>query len=413
MISAGFFFSIGVRDSTRNSMTRDYTSVDADVFLPTYRRLPIEIDRAEGAEIVARDGTRYLDLLGGIAVNAAGHSHPSIIEAVERQVRRYAHVSNFLVQDAQVEFAERLTRLSGYPHLFLSNSGTEAIEGALKLVRKHGSERGRSKVIAFEGAFHGRSYGALSLMHKPKYKEGMGPFLQDIVTLPYNDVERLREEIDGNTAGIFVEFLQGEGGIIEASSAFIEELSTAQKEHNLLIVADEIQAGAGRTGEFFSFSSLPIHPDLVTMAKVIGGGLPLGAILATEALRDVWGPGAHGTTFGGNPVSCAAGSALLDLLEDGLMESAAETGTLLKRGLRALQELYPSTILDIRGRGCIIGVLFPFDASDIVSRLLERGIVANATSTTVLRLLPPYLLAPAQVDRFVNTLGEVIESMDS
>lgn len=392
-------------------MNQGYSTRDKDVFLPTYNRLPIEIERAEGAEIFARDGRRYLDLLCGIAVNAAGHSHPDIISAITLQAARYAHVSNFLVQDAQVEFADRLTRLSGYPHLFLSNSGTEAVEGALKLVRKYGSGCGKQRVIAFEGAFHGRSYGALSLMNKPKYKDGMGPFLEEITILPFNDVDRLREALNESVAGIFVEFLQGEGGIREASEEFVAELARAQREHSILIVADEIQAGAGRTGEFFSFSSLPICPDIVTMAKVIGGGLPLGAILTTEELRDVWGPGAHGTTFGGNPVSCAAGAALLDLLENGLMKSAEETGKMLREKLEVLKLRRPEQILDLRGRGCMIGVEFTFDATPIVAGLLERGIIANSTSTTVLRLLPPYHLSAEQIDHFIEQLEGVLKEL--
>ena len=391
----------------------DYTSRDDALFLPTYRRLPVEIESAMGCEIVAKDGRRYLDLLGGIAVNAAGHGNLEIQEAIVRQVRRYTHVSNFFVQDAQVEFAEKLARVSGYPRVFLSNSGTESIDGALKLVRKYGTKVQKRRVIAFEGSFHGRTYGALSLMDKPKYKVGMGPFLGDIEILPFNDVLALRSacEHEDGIAGIFVEFIQGEGGIREATPAFVHEIARAQREGGALIVADEIQGGAGRTGSFFSFSDAPIEPDIVAMAKVIGGGLPLGAILVKEDLAKLWSLGSHGTTFGGNAVSCAAGSALLDLIANGLSAKAVTVGVSLIEGLRRVQQEYPAAIVDVRGRGCMIGVEFAFGAAPVVDGLLAQGIIANSTSETVLRLLPPYILAEEEIRRFLRALASVLEEL--
>lgn len=389
------------------------TDREGRLFLRTYKRLPIEIDRAEGMYIYTKDGTRYLDFLGGIAVNAAGHSHPGIVEAVTRQMGRYAHVSNFFYQDVQVEFAERLTRLSGYDRAFLCNSGTEATDGSLKLARKWGSERGKSTVLGFTGGFHGRGYGALSLMDRPKYKEGMGPFLPETGILPFNDSHALRNAVDDRTAAIFIEFLQGEGGIYWATEEFVATIFELRERHGFLVVADEIQAGAGRTGRFFSFERFGLRPDIVMTAKVIGGGLPLGAFLTTEELADVWDYGRHGTTFGGNAVACAAGGALLDLIEGGLMQHAAESGEYLIERLRGLQKNLPETIADVRGAGAIVGMEIAGEARPVVDRLLERGIIANATNENVIRFLPPYIFGREHVDALIEGLRGCLVELDS
>lgn len=381
-------------------------------FLQTYRRLPIEIDYAEGMEIVANDGTRYIDFLGGIAVNAAGHSHPAIIEAVTRQMHRYAHVSNLFYQDAQIEFVERLTRLSGYSRAFLTNSGTEANEGALKLARSWGAAKGRKEIVGFTGGFHGRTYGVLSIMEKPLYKEGMGPFLGETSVLPFNDVEALLAHLSDQTCAVFVEALQGEGGVRWMSEEFAAALIEAKGRHGFLIVADEVQAGCGRTGPFFSFERFGLTPEIVTTAKVLGGGLPLGAIVTIEELAEVWSYGRHGTTFGGNAVSCAAGAAFLDLYEEELQENVGLMGTYLLHSLERLAALYPTIICDIRGGGLMIGLEFDRPTADIVARLLSHGIIANATNENVLRLLPPYIIKEIHVDMLVEALGSILATIE-
>jgi acetylornithine/succinyldiaminopimelate/putrescine aminotransferase len=245
-------------------------------------------------------------------------------------------------------------------------------------------------------------------MEKPLYKEGMGPFLEGITILPYNDPDRLRREVSEGTAAIFIEFLQGEGGIRHASEEFIREIERAQKESGALVVADEIQTGGGRTGQFFSFDGKGIRPDIVTLAKVIGGGLPLGAILATEALSGVWKTGEHGTTFGGNAVACAAGSAFLDLLQDGLMQRAGIAGELMLRYLGKLKDEFPAAVLDVRGAGCIVGVEFAYEARPIVEKLFDRGILANSTAGNVLRLLPPYIVEEQHIIKLIDSLREIL-----
>lgn len=380
------------------------TDKERRLFLQTYKRLPIEIDRAEGMYIYTKEGERYLDFLGGIAVNAAGHSHPRIVEAVTRQISRYAHVSNFFYQDAQIDFVERLTRLSGYNRAFLCNSGTEATDGALKLARKWGAERGKSTVFGFTGSFHGRGYGALSLMDKPKYKEGMGPFLPETGSLPYNDADALRAAVNEKTAAVFLEFLQGEGGIFWATDEFVDTLFELKRQYDFLVVADEVQAGGGRTGTFFSFERFGVRPDIVTTAKVIGAGLPLGAILTTEEMANVWDYGRHGTTFGGNAVACAAGSALLEMLEEGLMERAATSGEMFIDRLKELQAELPEKIVEVRGTGAIVGVEINEEARPVVERMLQHHIIANATNENVIRFLPPYAIGREEIERVAEAL---------
>lgn len=393
-------------------MTATLTEREHEHFLPTYKRLALEVDHAEGMYVQTLNGDRYLDFLGGIAVNALGHSHPGVIAAIERQLRRYMHLSNYFYQDAQITFVEKLCQLSGYDRAFLSNSGTEAADGAIKFARAWGGSQGKTRVIGFTGGFHGRTYGALSIMDKPRYKDGMGPFLPDCITLPFNDIEALRgaiAEADGTVCSVFIEHLQGEGGIEWATEEFVRELFALRQQHGFLVIADEVQAGAGRTGTFFGFDRFNVRPDVVTVAKAIGGGLPLGAILTTESLANIWGPGQHGTTFGGNAVACTAGLVVLEELENGLMESVRTTGEYLRQQLERLKEEFPAIIRDVRGAGAMMGIGLHVPAEPFVQALLQRKIIANATSETVIRLLPPYIFQPEHVDQVVEGLRTVFQ----
>lgn len=380
-------------------------------FIPTYKRLPLEVDRAEGMYLFTKDGRRYLDFLGGIAVNSLGHCHPAVIAAIERQLHRYAHLSNYFYQDAQIEFAEALTAASGYSRLFLTNSGTEATDGAMKLARMHGSARDRSEIIGLSGGFHGRTYGALSIMDKPAYKEGMGPFLPGTSVIPFNDVAALESAVGRGTCAVMLEFLQGEGGIHWVGEDFVRRLFELRAEKGFLVIADEVQAGGGRTGSFFSFDRFGVRPDIVTVAKGLGGGLPLGAILITDELAGVWGPGRHGTTFGGNALACAAGSTVLAELRSGLMQKVAETGAYAIAKLEELRAEFPAKIAEVRGAGAMLGAELAVPVPQVVERMLERGVIANATSETVLRLLPPMIYEREHVDEMITVLREVLAEM--
>lgn len=378
--------------------------LEKKVFFQTYKRLPIVIERAEGAKIWDVDGNEYLDFLAGIAVNALGHSHPKIIQAAKNQIDKYMHVSNYFYQEPQIRLAEKLTEVTGYSRVFFTNSGTEATEGAIKLVRKYSHDKGKTEIIAFSGGFHGRTYGALSIMDKPKYKENMGPFLPNTKVITLNDEEELERSINDKTAAVFLEFVQGEGGIVSPTKNFIDKLEELRCRYNFLIVADEIQCGVGRTGKFFGFEHFGVKPDIVTMAKGIGGGLPLGVILATEQLANVWERGNHGTTYGGNAVACATGLVVIEELLSGVMENVNTVGEYLKTKLLQLQEQFPNLIEEVRGHGLMLGLLLKFDAQLLVDELLHQQVISNAASGNVLRIVPPLIITLDEAQLFITKL---------
>jgi acetylornithine/succinyldiaminopimelate/putrescine aminotransferase len=381
---------------------------ESNVLFHTYKRLPIEIERAEGMYIYTKDGNKYLDMLGGIAVNSLGHSNPKIIEAIEIQIRRYMHVSNFFYQDKQIEFAEKLSKQTGYSKVFLSNSGSESTEGSLKLARLWGTKNNKNEIVAFTGSFHGRTYGALSLMDKPKYKNGMGPFLPNIKVIEYNNVEKLIETISINTNAVCLEFIQGEGGVEKVSEEFVNVLKELKNKFNFLIMADEVQAGAGRTGVFNSFDQFNIKPDIIWLAKGIGGGLPLGAILANDEIASLWTYGKHGTTFGGNAVSCSAGIVVLDELNNGLMNDVKLVGNDFIFKLNLLKKKFPEKIKEVRGEGAIIVIEMFENAEIFVNKLLEQKIISNSTNGNVIRLLPPLIYTSEHNELFVNEFEKIL-----
>lgn len=396
--------------TTEITATQEIIDREHAVVFQTYRRISVAIDRAEGMRIYDVDGRAYLDMLGGIAVNALGHSHRRIIEAVEQQIRRYMHVSNVFYQEPQVMLAEQLVKASGYPRVFFSNSGAESTDGAMKIARRFGSATGRYDIIGFSGGFHGRTYGALSVMDKPLYKDGMGPFLPNTLVLPYNDVDALESRVDENTAAIMLEFLQGEGGIAEATQEFIDAIWRLKEQYGFLVIADEVQSGIGRTGDFFAFERYGVRPDVVTIAKAMGGGLPLGGILATNEAAALLDKGMHGTTYGGNPVACVAGSVVMDEVMSGMMDHVREVGEYLHGRLRELQSAFPELVREIRGRGCMQGVVLSQDAAPFIPKLLERGVIANATAGTVIRLVPPFIITRSDVDELHAALAAVFAS---
>ncbi|MBU3698931.1 MAG: acetylornithine/succinylornithine family transaminase [Candidatus Kapabacteria bacterium] len=390
--------------STTTHAAVDIIEREHAVVFQTYRRINVAIDRAEGMRIYDVDGRAYLDMLGGIAVNALGHGHPRIIEAIEHQIRRYMHVSNVFYQEPQVILAEQLVKASGYPRVFFSNSGAESTDGAMKIARRFGSATGRYDIIGFSGGFHGRTYGALSVMDKPLYKEGMGPFLPNTLVLPFNDVDALEARVDENTAAVMLEFLQGEGGIAEATQEFVDAIWRLKRQYGFLVIADEVQSGIGRTGDFFAFERYGVRPDVVTIAKAMGGGLPLGGILATDEAAALLEKGMHGTTYGGNPVACVAGSVVVDEVTSGLMHHVREVGEYLHGRLREIHDSFPTLIREVRGRGCMQGLVLNQDAAPFIPKLLEHGVIANATAGNVIRLVPPFVITHSDVDELHSAL---------
>jgi acetylornithine/N-succinyldiaminopimelate aminotransferase len=386
---------------------------EAKVFFHTYKRIPLEIERGEGVYVFDNTGRRYLDMFAGLAVNALGYNHRGILEAIERQVRRYIHLSNYYLQDTQIELAELLIKATGYSKVFLCNSGTEAIEGALKLARKWGREKNKSTVISFSNAFHGRTMGALSSMDRAKYRNGYEPFLPGFLNIPFNDADILRKSVDSSTLAVLLEFIQGEGGINVAERNFVDQLQLLQQQHGFLIIADEIQAGLGRTGKFFSFQHYGnISPDIVAIAKPLGGGLPLGTILGSERVASVLDYGVHGTTFGGNPVACAAGIVVLnELVRGGLMENVVSVGEYLHEQLNRFQREFPTLIAEVRGKGLMVGVELTREGDSIVEQMRNEGVLINCTNQTVLRFLPPLIVTTQHVDEAMIALRKVFRTL--
>jgi len=380
-------------------------------FFHTYNRLPVEIDHGDGVYLYAKDGKKYLDLFGGLAVNALGYGHPGILNAISEQCKKYIHLSNYYLQEPQIRLAELLVKYSGYRKVFFANSGTEAIEGAVKIVRKWGKINGKPDIVSFNGAFHGRTYGALSLMDRHKYRNGYEPFLDNCVSVPMNDVASLRNAINEKSSSVFLEFVQG-AGIVSPAESFIDELKKLKERFGFLLVADEIQSGMGRTGKLFAFEHFSIIPDIVVVAKAIGGGFPLGAILGNSKVADVFEAGDHGSTFGGNPVACAAGIVVMDeLMNGGIMKNAGTAGSILRSHLADLQREFPEIIKDVRGYGLMLGMELYCKCEPISAALLKRGILLNYSNENAFRFIPPLIINQEHIQFAIEQLRDVFRSM--
>jgi len=397
-------------------------------FFRTYKRLPVIIERGEGCWLYTDKGEKILDMFGGLAVNVLGYNHPKINKAIEEQVKRYIHISNFFYQEKQNELAEKILKLSGFEKIFFSNSGTEACEAAIKLVRKYFIGTKKSELISFTGSFHGRTMGALSLTARKKYRDQFAPLLPGVKHLAFNSLPELNGKVNDNTAAIFVECIQGEGGINEAKQDFISRINELKNKFGFIVVADEIQSGVGRTGKLHGFEHTGLDADVVILAKGIGGGLPLGAILGNNRVKDVFEYGEHGSTFGGNPVAAACGAVIFNELENGLMKQVEELGNYLSAKLNELKNLFPSKIKEIRGRGLMLGIelfenptpLTPSpprpdlagkergSQSNVVESLLNENILVNCTNQNVIRLLPPYILTKNDIDLFIEKFEKVL-----
>ncbi|MBI2429755.1 MAG: aspartate aminotransferase family protein [Ignavibacteriales bacterium] len=389
----------------------NFIETESKLFFHTYKRLPLEVERGEGCFIYTTDGKKYLDMFSGLAVNALGYAHPAVVKAIESQARKYTHLSNFFIQEPQLQLAERLLRHSKFDKIFFTNSGTEAIEGSIKLIRKWGKANNKKTIFGMSNGFSGRTMGALSLMDKQKYRDGYEPFLPHFGSIEFNNVDDLNKKINSDTAALFLEFIQGEGGIVGVSPQFVDRLQSLREQYGFLIVADEIQSGIGRTGKLFGYQHFTIEPDIVTIAKPIGGGLPLGAILGSKKVSDVWSYGVHGTTFGGNPVACAAGIATIDIvINDEFLRNVIETSRYAAAKLFEMQSKH-AIIKEIRVFGYMIGIELTIESGPIVEEILSRGVLVNSTANTVIRILPPLIAGRAEFDQLFGILDDVLASM--
>lgn len=367
----------------------------------TYTRQPIAIKKASGAVVTDVNGKEYIDCVAGIAVNNVGHCHPTVVDAIKRQAEQLIHVSNLYYMEKQAVLAEELVKLTGTDRVFFCNSGAEAVEGALKLARK---ASGKKEFIATENAFHGRTRGALSVTHKEKYRKPFEP-LAPAVFVPYNDADTIRAAINENTAGVILEPIQGEGGVIIPSDGYLKEVREMCDETGTLLILDEVQTGFGRTGKWFAKEHSGIKPDIITTAKAMGGGFPMGAMLAREEVAANFGRGDHASTFGGNALACAAAIANIEVIKkEKLVKRSEEMGNYLVKKLKNLNKDY---VKDVRGKGLMVGMELSIKCEDIVNRARERGVLLNCTSESVLRFVPPLTITKEQLDKAVSVLDEI------
>jgi acetylornithine/N-succinyldiaminopimelate aminotransferase len=390
-------------------------AAESRLLLSTYERSPILFVGGEGVYIHDENGAKYLDLLSGIGVNALGYNHPAIVETIARQSKALIHISNLFYHEGQAELALRLTERTGLDRAFFANTGTEAWEGALKLARAYaGLKRSEgvkigTKFLALDQSFHGRTFGSMSTTYKAKYREPFGPVVPGVEFVRFNDVADLRAKFSSEVCAILVEAIQGEGGVRPLTQEFFAEARKLADSTGALLIVDEIQAGMGRTGKWCAYQHYGIMPDVTTLAKPLAGGIPLGAVLCTEEVARVMHAGMHGTTFGGGPLACAVGIAVIDTIEkEGLLSRAVEVGGYFRERLRWLASRHEA-IVDVRGKGLMLAA--ELDSAELakltVAEMIKRRIVINCTSDTVLRFLPPFILERPHVDTAIAALDEI------
>ncbi|HTV57849.1 MAG TPA: aspartate aminotransferase family protein [Verrucomicrobiae bacterium] len=380
----------------------------------TYKRPAFVITHGRGCRVYDSEGREYLDFLAGIAVNALGHAHPRLVKVIRREAGRAIHLSNLYHNPYQGPLAEKLAKWSGLNRVFFTNSGTEAVEGALKLARaySHGKAKGgaanKTRILALENSFHGRTFGAVSITYPAKYREPFAPLVPGVEFVRGNDVADLEAKFDASVCAIVIEPIQGEGGIFPVSREFWERARALAVQYDAALIADEIQCGLGRTGRYFAYQKFDSLPDIVTVAKPLAGGLPLGAILANENFAAAFTPGIHGTTFGGGPLICAAALEFLSVVdEQGLLENIRARGAELRAGLEKLAAKF-AFIREVRGEGLMVGVDLSIDGAPIAQEALKRRLLINCTHEHILRFLPPFIVTRRDVAEFLNRLEEIL-----
>ncbi|MDR9755201.1 MAG: aspartate aminotransferase family protein [Thermoanaerobacterales bacterium] len=381
--------------------------------MQNYAQLPLVITRGQGVRVFDAEGRCYLDFVSGIAVNALGHCHPKVVEAIQKQAEQLIHCSNLYWFEPPVVLARELAALSGLDRVFFCNSGAEANEAAIKLVRKYAYGRGieNPEIITFSRSFHGRTLGTLAATGQEKFSLGFTPLPEGFRHVAFNDVAELKKAVGPQTAGIMLEPLQGEGGVYTATQELMDTLRGLQ-DRGIPLIFDEVQCGLGRTGKVFAYEHYGVKPDVLTLAKSLGGGLPIGAAVAREEVAAVFQPGSHGSTFGGNPVACAAAKAVLDVIkEDGLAEQAARNGEYMKDRLTALQDRYP--IKEVRGLGFLLGMELEQPAGQLVNLCQERGLLVNCTGERVIRFLPPLITTREEIDEALEILEKAMQEFFS
>ncbi len=380
---------------------------EKNYFINTFLRQPIVLDHGKGLKVVDIEGNEYLDFFSGIAVNVLGHCYPKLVESIKKQAEKLIHISNIYYNVPAVEFAKKLINLTSFDKIFYSNSGAESNEGAIKLAIKY---TGKSEIISTTNSFHGRTLLTLAATGQDKYKE---PYIKNLPQgfkeVPYNDIEALKEAITDQTAAIIVEPIQGEGGVNVPDPDYLPQIEKICKENGIIFIIDEVQTGFGRCGKLFAHEIFGVKPDIMTVAKGIGGGVPMGAFLTTNEVAEGFNPGDHGTTFGGSPLVCAAANATLEaLIHDDLISNCVNMGKYIKEKLEHIKENHNDIIKDIRGYGLLIGIELTKDGDEYVDKMRKKGFLVNCTAHNVLRLAPPLIVNKNEIDQLIDTLDKIL-----
>lgn len=384
---------------------------DAEHYVPVFHREALVLDHGDGVYLYDNNGKKYIDFLAGIAVNVLGHAYPPLVEAVAQQAKRLIHCSNIYYTQAQADAATKLTQLFGGGKAFFGNSGAEANEGAMKLARKfaHQKDPQKSVILSAKGSFHGRTLATLTATGQPQYHRGFEPLPAAFDYITYGDIADLKAKINDQTCAVLLETIQGEGGVYVPTKAYLQKVRELCDAHGALLILDEIQCGMGRTGTFFAYQQFGIQPDIVTLAKGLAGGVPIGAFIAKDNVAAAFAPGDHGTTFGGNPLACAAANVVLDTLsKTELLQHVQEVGAYFRQQLENLQTKYPTLIREVRGKGLMLGMELTQPGQSIVEACLQKGALINCTVGKVLRFVPPLILEKNHVDELLAILEPVL-----
>lgn len=384
---------------------------DKSDYLPVFARYNIVLDHGDGPYVYDTKGKKYIDFLAGIAVNVVGHNYKPLVDAVSQQASKMIHCSNLYYTEVQVEAAEKLKKLSGMDKVFFGNSGAEANEGAIKLARKYATNIDPEKIqiISALHSFHGRTLATLTATGQDHYHHGFGPLPAGFDYVPYNDIQALEAKMSDKTCAVMLEAIQGEGGVHVPDPNYLPKVRALCDKYNAVLIFDEVQCGMGRTGTFFGCQQFGVKPDIVTLAKGLAGGVPIGAFMATDKVASAFHAGDHGSTFGGNPLACAAACVVLDALIDGnLMENAKEIGAYLQSKFEEYKAKYPNLIKEVRGRGLILGMELTRPGREIANECLDYGAIINCTAGNVLRFVPPLNITKAHVDELISVLDKVL-----
>lgn len=383
---------------------------DQENYMPVFARYQLVLSHGEGVYAYDTNGKKYIDYLGGIAVNVLGHGHPKLVKAISDQAAKMIHCSNLYYTQVQAELAEKLVKLSGLGKVFLANSGAEANEGAMKLARKfaHQTNPDKSEIITANHCFHGRTLATLTATAQPKYQKGLEPLPAGFRYVDYNDIDALKAMMSEKTCAVMLEPIQGEGGVNIPDQEYLKQVRALCDQYGAALILDEIQTGIGRTGTMFAYEQFGIKPDIVTLAKGLAGGVPVGAFIASDTYAAAFHAGDHGSTFGGNPLACAAANTVLDTIaEENLLQNAKEVGAYFMAELKKLQAKYSGLIAEVRGKGLIIGAELTKPGREIVDACLQDGAIINCTAGNVLRFVPPLIVTKANVDELIVILDKV------